>query len=130
MASSSITLYDSAAGTMTFLLVSSSVNETVWKAAGRSLSTPLELKLARKLNSGTKNDTILVQFRRIERNVTTSQLATAQFKCELSVPKDQTILTPAILADLLGYASSLFNDGAALAATEANRGAIVDGRDV
>jgi len=130
MATSSLTLYSSNAASAAFVLVSSSVDNTVWKVANRSLSTPLSLQFTRKYQSGNKNDILKVVFKQIERNATTAQLATFQASLEISVPKDQSILTPAVCAGVIGYLSSLLDDSTALQATSANRTAIVDGRDV
>jgi len=130
MASSSVTLYKSNAATVVFSLVSSSVDKTVWKVAGRALSNPFTLELTRKLASGTKNDHIVVRLARVEPNATTAQKATAQVLVDISVPKDQSVLTAAIISELCGLLSSALNDGTALAATSANRDAIADGRDI
>lgn len=130
MASSSLVLYVSNADTQEFVLVSSSVNMTVWKVANRPLSNPFTIELARKLTSGTKNDHVTVRIARVEANASTSQKATAQVLIDVSVPKDQSILTGAEISKMLGAAASLLNDGNNLALTGTNRGAIVDGRDV
>lgn len=130
MATSSLVLYKTNAATVTFALVSSSVDKTVWKVAGLPLSTPYLLELTRKLSSGSKNNHIQVRLARTEQNASTSVLATAQVLLDLSVPKDQSILTASVIAEMLGIVSSLLNDGTALAATSVNRTAIGDGRDV
>lgn len=130
MASSSITLYTSNSATQAFSLVSSSVNQTVWKAASRPLSNPYTVELTRKLTNGTKNDHVTVRIARVEANASTGQKATAQVLLDLSVPKDQSILDTSVIVGMLGALSSMLNDNAALAATSANRSAIADGRDV
>jgi hypothetical protein len=130
MASSSITLYSSNAASQAFSLVSSSVDKTVWKVANRPLSNALQLELTRKLTSGNKNDHVIIRLSQVEANATTSQKATAQVLVDISVPKDQSILTPTVIVGLLGMVSSLLDDGTALQATSANRSAIADGRDI
>lgn len=130
MASSSLTLYSSNSTSQAFALVSSSVDKTVWKVAGRPLSTPIELEFTRRLTNGSKNDHLVLRLSQKEQNASTAQLATGQILVDISVPKDQSIITPAVLVGLLGMVSSLLNDASALATTSANRTAIVDGRDV
>lgn len=130
MASSSLAPYISNSVTETFSLVSSSVNQTVWKVPGRALSNPYTVELNRKLTSGTKNDHIVLRVARVEANASTAQKATAQILVDISVPKDQSNLSSAILANMLGVVASVLNDNTALAATSVNRSAIVDGRDI
>lgn len=130
MASSSIIPYINNTQTVTFSQVASSVEKTVYKVAGRPLATPYQLELARKLVSGSKNDHITVRLSRVEQNINTAQLATGQILVDISVPKDQSILTPDILKEMLGVIASLCNDNAALAATSNSRAALVDGRDL
>jgi len=130
MASSTITLYKTNAATVAFALVSSSVDKTVWKVAGLPLSTPYQLELTRKLVPGSKNNHIGVRLARTEQNTSTSVLATAQILVDISVPKDQSILSASVVTEMLGVIASLLNDGTALAATSVNRTALGDARDV
>lgn len=130
MATSTLSFYKTNSTQVSFSLVSTSSEKSIWKVASRSLSTPLSLEISRKLSSGNANDHITVRIAQVERNASTAQLATAQVLLDISVPKDQSILTQTVIVELLGLLSSLLDDSTALQATSANRTAIADGRDL
>lgn len=131
MASTSLDLYGTNAEHQVFTLVSTSIDGAHYKVANRPMSTPTVLEISRKIKPGVaQNDHVLVRLARSEQNVSTGKIATFQVLLDISIPKDQSILTPAECFVDLGKIASLLNDGAAMAATVNNRAALVDGRDV
>lgn len=132
MASSSLTPYKDNTNQVTFALVSQSANGATYKVAGRDLATPYLVEVQRKLTNpgATGNDHIVLRAARVERNVDTSKLATAQVLVDVSIPKDTSILDQTAQLELLAISSSLLNDATAMAATTANRSALIGGSDL
>jgi len=130
MASSTLAPYRNNANQVTFNLVSSSVEGSLWRVSGRSIATPYGLELKRKINPGKSNDHVQARVFCTERNASTSVLATAQISLDISIPKDNSILTNAAIIDMLGVCASLLNENVANNAGVTSRTALVEGRDL
>lgn len=131
MASASLTLYKNNTQTEVLNLVSQASTGASYKVAGRGLSTPISLTLDRKIQSGvSKNDHVVIRLAQTDNNVNTGKAATGQILIDVSIPKDQSILTPARMGELLSMAASALIDNAATGATSVNRTALIDGRDL
>lgn len=131
MPASTVTLYKNNTQTVAFALVSSSANQCRWIVSGRSLAAPFELiSTVKAAPQGAQNDVVEYQISRKEVNVTTGKLATLNVKVSISIPKDQSILTPSLQVEQLSLLASLLIDAAATGATSANRTAMIEGRFV
>jgi len=131
MASPSISPHHSSSSTTVFGLVSETANGVKWQVAGRSLSAPYTVELNRKIDpNATANDHIVLKVSRTEKNTTTSKSATGSVSVDISVPKDNTILTTAELVKMAEIAASLINDYSASAATTTNATAFIEGSDI
>lgn len=132
MASSSLTPYESSAGQQTFALVSTGENKTTHKVAGRDIATPYLVEVKRSFTnpSATGNDHVSIRIQRTERNATTGKLATMQVNCDISIPKDTSIIDGDEQVKLVSILSSLLNEETAMEATDANITALVEGRDL
>jgi len=132
MASASIAPYKNNTTAVTFNLATQSVDGATFIVAGRPIATPYSITVQRKLTASgaTGNDRVVVTVRRTETNVTTGKLATASVQVSLSIPKDQSILTEAVMKELVGISASVLNDYAANAATTTNAGKLIEGCDL
>lgn len=131
MASSSLTLYRNNTSTQVFTLVSVLSDGARYMATGRPIACPFVLEIKRKLNpNGTGNDHVGVRIARTEQNVTTGKLATCQYLLDISIPKDQSILTQTVQCEIGALLASLFNESTAMEATHVALTALVEGRDV
>jgi len=132
MASSTLTPYYDHTQSTAYALVSTSVNGSMWKAAGRSISEPLSIEIIRKFGppSSLANDHVLLRLSQTNRNSTTGKLATLSATLDISVPKDTATLT----ADSVKYAvtrlASLIYESTVLPTTSVAVTALVEGRDL
>lgn len=118
--------------TTVFTLVSSSATGSKYQVSGRDLATPKGIEITRRLTqpSAQANDHIQLRIFHTERNATTMKLATAQVLVDISCPKDTSILTQAVQAQLLGCLSSILNDYAAVEDDRATNTALLSGMDL
>lgn len=131
MASATLSPYKNNTTTQVFSLVSVLSSGARYMASGRAISSPYVIEIQRKLNpNGTGNDHVGIRIARTEQNVTTGKLATCQFLLDISIPKDQSILTPAVQKELGSILASLFNESTAMEATTVALTALVEGRDL
>lgn len=132
MASATLTPYRNNANQVTFSLVSTSADQTTYKVSGNPLSEPHLVEITRKLtnSNSASNDHVQVRIARVERNATTGKLATMQVLCDISLPKDDSILTATVQKEQLAILASLFNEATAMEATTANITALIEGRDL
>jgi len=132
MASATLTPYKSSAATQAFALVSTSPEGASWQVAGRSLSQPYTVSINRKIVPGAAaNSHLVIRVGRTDNNATTGKPATASVTLDVSVPKDQSIITTAVLNELLCVIGSLLDDQYAVtSAVNAARTAILEGRDL
>jgi hypothetical protein len=128
MATSTLTLYYNNTQTQTFGLVSTSENAATWINSGRALSVPFSIKQKVKVNKGVSNDEVLLTVSRTEANATSGKLATCLCEIRVSLPKDQSILTPTLQKEIISLAASALIDAAATGATSVNRAALIEGR--
>lgn len=132
MATETITAYEASTGTKSFLLRQTSATKTEWIISGRAISAPFNLILERKPsnNNSPSNDHVLLRVSRMEPNATTGKLATFQATLDLSIPKDQSILSPAEQKKVISLLASILNEGTAMEATSANITKLIEGRDL
>lgn len=132
MASASLAPYKSNSATETFTSVGPIEGGYLFKVSGRGLATPYLIEVKRKFTSGSSasNDHTVLRIARTERNTTTGKLATAQVLVDISIPKDTSILTAAVLKEMLAVLSSLLNECTAMEATNAKITALVEGYDL
>jgi len=132
MASSTLTAYRDGSDTVVFTLVSTSATGAVWTVSGRSLSAPYSISIDRKINSSgaMANDHVILRISETELNATTGKPATLAATLDISIPKDQSILTPTVQKYLLKRLASLLNDQSATAATFVSAVALIEGRDL
>lgn len=131
MASSTLTPYCNNVATQTFILVSTTAIGARYMASGRAISCPYTIEIVRKLNpNGTGNDHVGLRIARTEQNVTTGKLATCQFLLDISIPKDQSIITQVVQKELGAILASIFNESTAMEATSVALTALVEGRDL
>lgn len=132
MASSSIQPYKNNTTTETFTLVSSEKDGASYKVAGRPLANPYEVVIQRKLTAPSKksNDHVVLRIYRTEPNADTGILATGQVTLDISIPKDQTVITATVMTELISELSSLLNEATAMEATTANIDALIEGYDL
>jgi hypothetical protein len=132
MASSTLTPYRDNTNQVTFNLVSQGADGATYKVSGRDLALPYAVEIQRKLSSGSSNanDRIKISVRRVERNVDTGKLATLMVSSEISIPKDTSTLDGTAQIEICAIHASLLNDATAMAATTANRTALIEGRDL
>lgn len=132
MATETLTAYEANVGTQSFVLKQTGSDKTVWIKAGREISIPYTVNVERKLsNSNSKsNDRVVLRVSRVERNASTGVLATLQATLEISIPKDQSILTATEQKKLVSIVASILNEGTAMEATNANITKLIEGRDL
>jgi hypothetical protein len=127
MASSTLTLYKDNTTTEAFALVTTSENAAKWIKSGRALATPYSASQKVKINKGVSNDESYFSITRTEANATTGKLATCVCDIRVSIPKDQTILTPTVQAEIISCAVSAAINAAATGANT-SRLTIIEGR--
>lgn len=132
MASSTLTAYETSSVTKAFALAQVSATATTYILSGRAISLPYKVSIERKIgnSNASSNDHVLLRISRIEANATTAKPATFQATLDISIPKDQSILTPVEQKKVLALIASMLNDGAAVGATNANTTALIEGRDL
>lgn len=132
MASSTIIPYKDHTTAVPFSLVSTSAEKTVYRVTGRSLGLPHEISVQRKIGgSGSKsNDHVIVRIARVEANAVTGIPATLLCSLDISIPRDQSVLTSTVQLEALGMLASLLDDSTAVAATTVNRSALIAGTDL
>jgi len=130
MPASTLSPYKNNSNAVTFYLTSSSDKGALWLEAGRATNSPSWIEIQRKLTqpNAAANDHLVLRIGQTAPNATTGKLSTQSATLDISVPKDQTVLTKATLVDLLGLLVSLLNDVAANAATSTIRTALAEGR--
>jgi len=132
MASNTLTAYETATATKTFNLVTTSKEQTVWRASGRSLGQPYEVQIVRKIgNAGQKtNDNVQLRVLKTELDPATGLVATAHATLNISVPRNASLIPGAQIVQMMSVVASLLNDGTAVPSTSANKTALVEGRDL
>lgn len=132
MPTNSLTPYYNNTTQYTFVLVSTSDKVTSWKVSGRPLAQPFSLSIEKKIGAtGQKtNDHVVVKVSKTDANSTSAELATCNVSMDISIPRDASAIAASEVIEMLGVLSSLLNDSTALAATTANRTALVEGRDL
>lgn len=132
MATTTLTAYTTNTLTQAFELQSTSETKTVWIATGREIACPYTVSVERKKASSNSpsNDHVVLRVTRIERNATTGKLATFQSSLDLSIPKDQSILSATEQKKAISWISSCLNEGTAMEATNANITKLIEGRDL
>jgi len=130
MPSSTLTLKKDSTNTVAFGIVTSSEYGAKYLVSGRAASQPFGLEITRQLSapSSTMNDKMLIRMYRTDRNTDTGRLATGQVQVSISIPKDNQNITTTEIVEMLVMVGSLFNDGAAGAATAVNATALVETR--
>lgn len=131
MASSTLTLYCTNAVTKVFTLVGVLADGARYMVSGRAIACPFVTEIKRKFNpNGTGNDHVGIRIARTEQNTTSGKLATCQVLLDISIPKDQSVLTPAVQKEILALLASALNENAAVASTTVNASALIEGRDL
>lgn len=131
MASATLTLYKNNTQSDAFALASQNAAGATYLVAGRTLSAPKSITVTRKINANASaNDKVSVKLIHTELNATTGKPATFSVECIISIPKDTSILSATLQKEGCAIVSSLINDGTAMAATTANRTALIEGRDI
>ncbi len=131
MSSATLSPYKNNTQTTVFSLVSESPNGVTYLVSGRSISLPFTLTVSRKLTAlnAAGNDEITIQVRRTEQNATSLKLATGYAKLVVSIPKDQSVITPTIQKELVSTLASLCNESTAMEAANSFITAIIEGRN-
>lgn len=131
MSSATLSPYRNNTQTTVFTLVSESVNSVKYIVAGRPIGLPFSLEITRKLTApgAAGNDEISLLIKRVEQNPTTGKLSTFYEKRIISVPKDQSVLTPAIQKEILSVGASLYNESTAMEAATTFITALLEGRN-
>lgn len=131
MASQTILAAINSTTQISFDLASTTSDGARYMKAGRPLSCPFVVEIKRKLNpNGSGNDHVGLRVARTEQNLTTGKLATDQVLVDVSLSKDQSILTPTVKLEILAIVASLLNDGENTVGTTTNRSAVIEGRDL
>lgn len=132
MATATLSPYKNNTTTQSFVLQQTSEKKTTWIVSGRSISAPYSLSVERKPANANSpsNDHVILRATRMEMNSTTGKLATLQVTLDISIPKDQAVLTPAVQKELLSVVASSLNESTAMEATSANITALIEGRDL
>lgn len=131
MASSTLLPYKNNSTTQSFSLVSESPNGAKYLVSGRPIGTPYTIEITRKLTApgAAGNDEIIIVTKRVEMNATTGKLATFFEKRTISIPKDQSVITPTIQKEILSIGASLLNESTAMEATTVFITALIEGRN-
>lgn len=132
MATETITAYEANAGTKSFVLANTNSVKTSWIVSGRAIALPYSLSVERKLSqpNSPSNDHVILRVGRVEQNATTGKLATFQATLDISIPKDQSVLSPAEQKKAISLLASILNENTAMEATNANITKLIEGRDL
>lgn len=131
MASQTLTLYKNNTQTQVFGLASVVADGARYMASGRAIACPFVVETKRKLNlNGTGNDHVSLRIARTEQNATTGKLATSQVLLDISIAKDQSILTPTVQKELVALLASALDESTAVESTTVNATALIEGRDL
>lgn len=132
MASSNLQPYRNNSNQETFVLANQSASGATYKVASRPLSQPYQISIERKLSAAgsNANDRVILKSLRTELNESTGKLATMSVKCEISIPKDDSVITKTVQAELVAVIASLLNEATAMEATKVNINALIDGMDL
>lgn len=132
MATETLTLYKNNTQTQAFGLAQTSATKTVWLAAGRAISLPYSVSVERKPTSANSasNDHVVLRVSRVEANASTGKLASLPITLDISIPKDQSVLTLAVQKEMLCVLASALNEATAMEATNANITKLIEGRDL
>lgn len=132
MATATLSPYKNNTQTQAFVLQQTSEKKTTWIVSGRTISAPYSISVERKPanTNSSSNDHVILRVTRMEMNSTSGKLATSQITTDASIPKDQSVLTPAVQKEMLSIMASLLNEATAMEATNANITAIIEGRDL
>lgn len=132
MATDTITAYETNAATQSFTLAQVSKDSTTWIKSGRAISLPYKLEVIRKIgnSNASANDHVSLRVTRVEANATTGKLATFQVTLDISIPKDQSILSATEQKKAISLIASVLNEGTAMEATNANITKLIEGRDL
>lgn len=130
MSSSTISPYKNATEQVVFALQAENQFGATYIVSGRTLSAPYGITVMRKLASGSRNDHVELRVFRTEPNATTGKSATLQLLLDISVPKDQSILTALTQKEMLTLLMSVLRDYTASAATFNNATALIEGRNL
>lgn len=136
MASSTLTPYNEDSVQTTYALQSTSDRKTRWVVTGRSLARPQLVEIERKLapNNSSANDHVIVRSSVTEQS-TLSPYKPCTFSAvlDISIPRDQTGVTTAIMLKQLSHLCSLLRMGTAMSTTNANNtnlNALISGNDL
>lgn len=131
MATPTLLPYKNNTTTQAFALVSESPNGAKYLVSGRPIGLPYTIEIIRKLTApgAAGNDEVTVITKRVEVNATTGKLATFYEKRTISIPKDQTVLTPTVQKEVLSIGASLYNESTAMEATTTFITALIEGRN-
>jgi len=115
----SLTPYINNASTTTFVKAYDTTTGVVYLTSGRPIAQPFGLEIVRKHTppSSPGNDQVQLRLRRVEQNATTGKLASFNVTLSISIPKDQTILTPTVMKQSVSAVASLLNESTAMEAT-------------
>lgn len=134
MASANILLYHGDTENTNYYLAQTGQDKTIFRVADRSLAAPQTLTIERKIQpSGSKsNDKVIVTLLETEQNATTGALVTGYVKTEISIPRDSTTLSGALMADLCKEMGSLLgeNCGACAGDSTASPDKLIGGLDL
>jgi hypothetical protein len=132
MATATLTPYKDDSNQVTFNLVSSHEFGAKYMVSGRAISKPYTVEIVRKFTSPSAagNDRVIVRISRTEAHATTGKLATCVAKLEISIPKDDSVLTSTVQTEIVSILASLCNEATAMEATTANITALIEGRDL
>ncbi len=128
MASTTLILYKDNTTTTTFNLLSTAENWAKWIVPGRTLSTPHFAQQTTKVNKGSSNDESKFLVSITAMNATTGKPATFLCEIRLSIPKDQSVLTPSIQKEITSEAVSAFIGTGGATGADTNRTSILEGR--
>lgn len=130
MASASLNPFVDNTNHQALVLKSSTQTGSIWMVSGRNISLPFELETSRKVNpNALSNDHSIIRLTRKEANASSGKLATFQATLDVSIPKDNTVITLAEQKKLVSLLVSLLNEGTAMEATNASITAVLEGRD-
>ncbi len=131
MSSATLSPYKNNTQTTVFTLVSESVNSVKYIVAGRPIGLPFSLEITRKLTApgAAGNDEVTILIKRVEQNASTGKLSTFYEKRIISIPKDQSVLTPTVQKEILSVGASLYNESTAMEAATSFLTSIIEGRN-
>jgi len=132
MASATLQAYYDATLSETYSLVSSTANGSKWILPGQPIGCQKTIEIVRSLtpSGAMANDHVKVIMTNHGRNTTTGKIATSSISMDISIPKDQSILTETLMKQDLKELSSLLNDSRAGGATYNNALSLIRGTDI